>query len=112
MRARDAPVSKRGLVLLRNDSLAGFNPRWRNSIIPIVETRADFLACQELALYGFAFRQHQAVLYRAKHTLIALLDHAPVIACKHIKVVAPEGDGDLFFWEAFPGGNRLRDKFR
>jgi hypothetical protein len=36
--------------------------------------------------------------------------HAPVVACKHIELVAQEGDIDRFFGEAFPRGNRVGDK--
>ena len=56
--------------------------------------------------------KREAVLHRTIYTLVALLDRAPVVAREHIEVVTQEGDMDLFFWEAFPSGNRLRDKLR
>ncbi len=49
-------------------------------------------------------RQHQVVLHRAIDALVALLDYAPVVAGEHVKVVAQEGDLDLFLREAFVEG--------
>jgi hypothetical protein len=41
-----------------------------------------------------------------------LFDRTAVEACEHVEIVAHEGDADLFFWETFPIGNRLRNELR